>query len=136
MGNLPQWPDPPFPPPAPIVDKDMVFPIMVQEAKLVRVPAVEQCSFFDGTTLGEHSQEASMTSPWVNSPVEHDRAVADCDSLEESVRVIGVNGESSSSTTIVGLVGATVAPVIGTAQGGARKVKSVNTLVEDLGSPA
>ncbi|KAK8597023.1 hypothetical protein V6N12_065500 [Hibiscus sabdariffa] len=62
--------------------------------------------------------------------------VGGCVSVEKSNRVIGVNGESSLSTAVLGLAGAVVAPVIGSAHGGARKVKSGNTLVEALGSLA
>ncbi|KAK8596579.1 hypothetical protein V6N12_065062 [Hibiscus sabdariffa] len=64
------------------------------------------------------------------------KVIGDCASAEKPDRVIGVNGESSPSTSVLGLAGAAVAPVIRSAHGGARKVKSVNTLVEALGSPA
>ncbi|KAK8507688.1 hypothetical protein V6N12_067021 [Hibiscus sabdariffa] len=80
-----------------------VFPIVVQEAELVRVPTVAQRGVVDGATLS-------------------------C--------VVSVYGKSSPSTVVLGLVGAVVAPVIRCAYGGARKVKSVNTLVETLESPA
>ncbi|KAK8495383.1 hypothetical protein V6N12_057210 [Hibiscus sabdariffa] len=48
----------------------------------------------------------------------------------------GENGESPTAVVVLGTDGATVAPVIGSVQAGVRKVKSVNTLVEALGSPA
>ncbi|KAL4383709.1 hypothetical protein GQ457_15G014990 [Hibiscus cannabinus] len=71
---------------------------------------------------------------------EHDsigvKVVGDCESAEKYGRVIGVNSEGAPSTTVLGLAGAAAAPVMGSAHGGARKVKSVNTLVEALGSPA
>ncbi|KAK9045676.1 hypothetical protein V6N11_051585 [Hibiscus sabdariffa] len=170
-----------------------MFPIVVQEAELVRVPAVEQRGVVVGAALSEQSQEASVASPRKNSPVEQGhrasvvvgcasdrvvcdrggvysegdadfaftrirsregldivhpsvpiaerdslgvKVVGDCESAEKYGRVVGVNGEGAPSTTILGLVGAAAAPVIGSAHGGARKVKSVNTLVEALGSPA
>ncbi|KAK8997089.1 hypothetical protein V6N11_020578 [Hibiscus sabdariffa] len=64
------------------------------------------------------------------------KVVGDCESAEKYGRVVGVNGECAPSTTILGLAGAAAAPVIGSTHGGARKVKSVNTLVEALESPA
>ncbi|KAK8513966.1 hypothetical protein V6N11_021565 [Hibiscus sabdariffa] len=64
------------------------------------------------------------------------KVVGDCESAEKYGRVVGVNGEGAPSTMVSGLVGAAAAPVIVSAHGGARKVKSVNTLVEALGSPA
>ncbi|KAK9037669.1 hypothetical protein V6N11_022571 [Hibiscus sabdariffa] len=190
-----------------------MFPIVVQEAELVRVPAVEQRGVVDGPALSEQSQEASMASPQKNSPVEQDgddlshwhanqlweiesarkgrgasmvvggafdrvvcdrggvcsevdadfaftgirsregldivqpsvcvaerdslgvKVVGDCESAEKYGCLVGVNSEGAHSTVILGLAGAAVAPVIGSAHGGTRKVKSVNTLVEALGSP-
>ncbi|KAK9033432.1 hypothetical protein V6N11_018465 [Hibiscus sabdariffa] len=111
-----------------------MFPIVVQEAELARVPTVEQRGVVDGAALTEQSQESSMASPRKNSSVE--QVVGDCESAEKYGRVVGVNGEGAPSTAVLGLVGAAVTPVIGSAHGGARKVKSVNTLVEALGSPA
>ncbi|KAK9025890.1 hypothetical protein V6N11_038744 [Hibiscus sabdariffa] len=192
----------------------IMFPIVVQDAELVWVPAVEQRGVVDGAALSEQLQEASVASPRKNSPVEQvgddsphwhanqlweiesarkghgasmvvggvsDRVVCDrggvcsegdadfaftrirsregldivhpsvsiaerdslgvkvvgdCESAEKYGRVVGMNGEGAPSTVILGLVGATVAPVTRSAHGDARKVKSVNTLVEALGSPA
>ncbi|KAK8528283.1 hypothetical protein V6N12_074814 [Hibiscus sabdariffa] len=191
-----------------------MFPIVVQEVELVWVSTVEQRGVVDGATLSEQSQEASMASPWKNSPVEqvgddsphwhvnllwkiesaqkdrgasmvvggvsdcvvcdrggicsdgdanfaftgiHSRegldivhpsvsivkrdslgvkVIGDCESAEKYGRVVGVNGEGAPLTTVLGHAGAATAPVIGSSHGGARKVKSVNTLVEALGSPA
>ncbi|KAK9006335.1 hypothetical protein V6N11_035376 [Hibiscus sabdariffa] len=149
------------------------------EAKLVRVPAVEQCGVMDGAALIEQSQEESVASPRKNSRsnsvvcdrggvcsngdtdfaftgirswegldivhpsvsiAEHDslgvKVVGDCESTEKYGRVVGVNGEGAPSTAVLGLGGAAAAPVIGFSHGGVRKVKSVNTLVEALGSLA
>ncbi|KAK9030745.1 hypothetical protein V6N11_032158 [Hibiscus sabdariffa] len=64
------------------------------------------------------------------------KVVGDCESAEKCGRVVGVNGKGTHSTVVLGLVGAAAASVIGSAHGGARKVKSVNTLVEALGSPS
>ncbi|KAK9043286.1 hypothetical protein V6N11_071632 [Hibiscus sabdariffa] len=64
------------------------------------------------------------------------KVVGDCESAGKYGRVVGVNGEGTPSTAVLGLAGAAAAPVIGSAHGGARKVKSVNTLVEDIGSLA
>ncbi|KAL4280692.1 hypothetical protein GQ457_03G015910 [Hibiscus cannabinus] len=64
------------------------------------------------------------------------KVVGDCESVEKYGRVVGMNGEGAHSTVILGLVGAVAAPIIGSAHGGVRNVKSVNTLVEALGSPA
>ncbi|KAK8538938.1 hypothetical protein V6N12_034642 [Hibiscus sabdariffa] len=64
------------------------------------------------------------------------KVVGDCASTKHYGRVVGMNGKSSPSTMVLGLVGAIVAPVIGSTHGGARKVKSDNTLVEALGSSA
>ncbi|KAK8538848.1 hypothetical protein V6N12_034555 [Hibiscus sabdariffa] len=62
--------------------------------------------------------------------------VGDCESAEKYGRVVGVNDEGAPSAAVLGLVGAAATPIIGSAHGGAGKVKSVNTLVEALGSPA
>ncbi|KAK8979250.1 hypothetical protein V6N11_000402 [Hibiscus sabdariffa] len=74
------------------------------------------------------------------SIAEHDylgvRVVGDCESAEKYGRVVSVNGEGAPLTLGLGLAGAATAPVIGSAHRGARTVKSVNTLVEALGSPA
>ncbi|KAK9046483.1 hypothetical protein V6N11_052370 [Hibiscus sabdariffa] len=74
------------------------------------------------------------------SIAEHDslgvKVVGDCELAEKYGRVVGVNGEGAPSTEVLGLVRAAAAPIIGSVHGGARKVKSVNTLVEALGSPA
>ncbi|KAK8499745.1 hypothetical protein V6N12_073010 [Hibiscus sabdariffa] len=150
-----------------------MFPIVVKEDKLVRVPAVEQRDVVDGAALSEQSQEVSVASPRKNSPVEHGgddlphwhtnhlweiesarkgrgasmvvgaehvslgvKVVGDCESAEKYGRVVGENSEGAPSTAFLGLVGAAAAPIIGSAHGGARKVKSGNTLVEALGSPA
>ncbi|KAK9011648.1 hypothetical protein V6N11_044494 [Hibiscus sabdariffa] len=64
------------------------------------------------------------------------KVVGDCESAEKYGRVVGVNGEGAPSTAVLGLAGAAAPPIIGSTHGGARKVKSVNTLVEALGSPA
>ncbi|KAL4376869.1 hypothetical protein GQ457_02G028520 [Hibiscus cannabinus] len=64
------------------------------------------------------------------------KVVGDCESADKYGRVVGVNGEGAPSTAVLGLVRAAVAPVIETAHGGVRKVKSVNILVEALGSLA
>ncbi|KAK8694480.1 hypothetical protein V6N13_072031 [Hibiscus sabdariffa] len=64
------------------------------------------------------------------------KVVWDCESAEKYGRVVGVNGESTPLMVVLGLDGAAASPVIGSAHGGARKVKSVNTLVEALGSLA
>ncbi|KAK8474784.1 hypothetical protein V6N11_021672 [Hibiscus sabdariffa] len=48
----------------------------------------------------------------------------------------GENRVASPSTAILGAVRAALAPIIGTTLGGSRKVKSVNSLVEALGSRA
>ncbi|KAK8600558.1 hypothetical protein V6N12_050411 [Hibiscus sabdariffa] len=75
-------------------------------------------------------------------------SIAEWDSL--AVQVLGhscATGAKSGSATrefgsiypetaVVGFVGAVVASVIGVAQGGAWKEKSMNSLVEALGSPA
>ncbi|KAK8998879.1 hypothetical protein V6N11_070060 [Hibiscus sabdariffa] len=192
----------------------IIFHIVVQEAELVRIPAVEQCGVVDGAALSEQLQEASVASPRKNSPVEQvgddsphwhanqlweiesaqkgrgasmvvggasDRVVCDrggfcsegdadfafmgirswegldivhpsvsiaerdslgvkvvgdCVLAEKYGHVVGVNSEDAPSMAVLGLVGAVTAPVIGSAHRGARKVKSVNTLVEALGSPA
>ncbi|KAL4318872.1 hypothetical protein GQ457_18G012420 [Hibiscus cannabinus] len=51
------------------------------------------------------------------------KVVSDCESAEQYGRVVSVNGEGSPSTSVLGLAGAAAAPVIGSAHGGARKVK-------------
>ncbi|KAL4351562.1 hypothetical protein GQ457_06G013110 [Hibiscus cannabinus] len=153
----------------------IMFQIVVQEAELVQISAIEQRGVVDGADLSEQSQEASVASPQKNSLVEQvgddsphwhanqlweiesvqkcrgasmvvggasDRVVCDhevvgdCDAAEKYGHVVGVNSEDAPSMATLGLVGAAAAPVIGSAHGGARKVKSVNTLVEALGSPA
>ncbi|KAK8988243.1 hypothetical protein V6N11_065839 [Hibiscus sabdariffa] len=63
------------------------------------------------------------------------KVVRGCASVEQYGHVVGVNGESSPSTTVLGLFGAATTLVIESTHGGARKVKPVNTLVESLGSP-
>ncbi|KAK9031619.1 hypothetical protein V6N11_055914 [Hibiscus sabdariffa] len=64
------------------------------------------------------------------------KVVGDCESTEQYGRVIGVNSEGSHSTVVLGLCKAAATPAIGSAHGGARKVKSINTLVEALESLA
>ncbi|KAL4385872.1 hypothetical protein GQ457_09G021510 [Hibiscus cannabinus] len=91
--------------------------------------------------MSQQLQEASVASPRKNSPVKQRdsldvRVVGDCESAEKYGHVLGINGEGAPSTAVLGLVGAAATPVIGFAHRGARKVKSVNTLVEALGSPA
>ncbi|KAK9030746.1 hypothetical protein V6N11_032159 [Hibiscus sabdariffa] len=46
-----------------------MFPVVVQKAELVQVPAVDQCGVVDGAALSEHLHEASVASPRKNSPV-------------------------------------------------------------------
>ncbi|KAK8992037.1 hypothetical protein V6N11_044929 [Hibiscus sabdariffa] len=99
-----------------------MFPIVVQEVELVRVPAVEQRGVVDGAALTERDSLGV-------------KVVGDCESAEKYGRIVGVNGEGATSTGVLGLAGAAAAPVTRSAHGGARKVKSVNTLVEALGSP-
>ncbi|KAK8525409.1 hypothetical protein V6N12_014101 [Hibiscus sabdariffa] len=146
-----------------------MFSIVVQEAELVRVLAIDQYGVEDGAALSEQSQEASVASPRKNSLVEQRgrcgfcfyeirsgegldivhplvsiverdslgvKVVGDCESTEKYGHVVGLNGVGTPSTTVLGLAGAAAAPVIGSAHRGARKVKSVNILVEALGSPA
>ncbi|KAK8990828.1 hypothetical protein V6N11_028788 [Hibiscus sabdariffa] len=115
------------------------FPIVLQEAELVRVQAVEQRGVVDGAALRIRSREGlDIVRPSVFI-AEHDslgvKVVGDCESAEKYGRVVGMNGEGAPSTAVLGLVRATAAPVIGSAHRGARKVKSVNTLVEALGLP-
>ncbi|KAK8491834.1 hypothetical protein V6N12_041500 [Hibiscus sabdariffa] len=55
---------------------------------------------------------------------------------EALVLNFGENRVNSPSAAILGTTGASLAPIIGIAQGGARKVKSMKALVEALGSPA
>ncbi|KAK8510957.1 hypothetical protein V6N12_036869 [Hibiscus sabdariffa] len=93
----------------------------------------------DFTFTGIRSWERlDIVQPLV-SIVERDflgvKVVGDCESAEKYGRVVGVNREGAPSTAVLGLAGASAAPVIGSAHGSARKVKSVDTLVEALGSP-
>ncbi|KAK9044701.1 hypothetical protein V6N11_058595 [Hibiscus sabdariffa] len=90
-----------------------MYPIVVQEAELVWVPAIEQHKVVAEAILSDQSQET----------------------VKHGV-VIGEHRVASPAITILGPTGAAMAPIIGSAQGGARKVKSVNSLVEALGSPA
>ncbi|KAK8562328.1 hypothetical protein V6N12_010412 [Hibiscus sabdariffa] len=58
------------------------------------------------------------------------------ESVEKPGVVVGEYRVVSHAVTILGSVGAVVVLVIGPVHGGSRKVKSVNSLVEALGSPA
>ncbi|KAL4379101.1 hypothetical protein GQ457_02G022160 [Hibiscus cannabinus] len=53
-----------------VVSLGTIFPIVVQEAELVRVLTVEQRGVVDGAALIEQSQEVSVASPWKKSTVE------------------------------------------------------------------
>ncbi|KAL4303994.1 hypothetical protein GQ457_10G007720 [Hibiscus cannabinus] len=102
-----------------------MFPIV----DLVRVPAVEIRSWEGLDIVHPSVSIAERDSLGV-------KVVGDCESAEKYVCVVCVNGEGAPLTVVLGLAGAAATPVIGSAHGGARKVKSVNTLVEALGSPA
>ncbi|KAK8985098.1 hypothetical protein V6N11_076789 [Hibiscus sabdariffa] len=56
--------------------------------------------------------------------------------IEKPEGIVREHGVVSPAVVTLGCAGATVAPVIGSAQGGVRTVKSVNSLVEALGSSA
>ncbi|KAK8507687.1 hypothetical protein V6N12_067020 [Hibiscus sabdariffa] len=132
----------------------------VWEVELVRVPIVEQREVLIEAAVSEHSQElwgidsagrdrsGSLIVAGENECVVHNRGGVrsagdvECASVgirsregsdSEQRQVSVPNGDYLSA--LVGCVGAAVAPVIGVAQGGARKVKFVNSLVEALGSP-
>ncbi|KAK9018600.1 hypothetical protein V6N11_001571 [Hibiscus sabdariffa] len=163
-----------------ITSMGTVFPLVVQEAKLVRVPAVEQrevgaeVAGFDsvgrdrvgsmvkvGATErvvcdcgGVHSAGdvacdiAGVRSHEGLDPAHSPVFVPDQDSVDSKARsssservveldssVVNADAEVLESM-LVGCAGAAVAPVIGSIRGGDRKVKSVNSLVMALGSPA
>ncbi|KAK8507677.1 hypothetical protein V6N12_067010 [Hibiscus sabdariffa] len=59
-----------------------------------------------------------------------------CALAVESSSAAGKYGVASPESMVVGHSRATVVPVIGVAQGGARTVKSLNSLVDALGAPA
>ncbi|KAK9042333.1 hypothetical protein V6N11_017410 [Hibiscus sabdariffa] len=121
-----------------VTSSGTMFSIVVQEAKLVRVLAVEQREVLEEAALSKQSQEL-----WGIDSVERDLAVVSMVVLgtlaswlqSQAVR-LGNYGVASPKLAIEECVGVAVAPVIGVAQGGVRKVNSVNSLVEALGSPA
>ncbi|KAK9043361.1 hypothetical protein V6N11_071706 [Hibiscus sabdariffa] len=117
-----------------------MFPIVGQEAKLVG----DDSLYWQANQLWEiesarKGRGASMVVGGASDRVRDSlgvKVVGDCESAEKYGRVVGVNGEGTPSTVVLGLVGAVAAPVIRSAHEGARKVKSINTLVEALGSLA
>ncbi|KAK8593428.1 hypothetical protein V6N12_045509 [Hibiscus sabdariffa] len=132
----------------------------------LRVSAIDQHEVMAEAVVSDQSQEMSMASPRINSPVERDGATSPCWHanqlwglialgrivLHRLIWLVQMIGEYSRigcevwrycwehklayhAITILGPVVAAVVLVIGVAQGGARKVKLVNSLVEPLGSP-
>ncbi|KAK9033200.1 hypothetical protein V6N11_018237 [Hibiscus sabdariffa] len=132
------------------------FFIVVQEADLVWVLAVEQHEVEDGSKLGDKSQDTSVASSgshsvwgtrWgVVTVLAQESAMGSrlqwayfrwrlCSSKVPGL-ALGDNCVTSSLAAVLGGDGAALALIIGYVSGGFRKVTSVNTLVEALGSMA
>ncbi|KAK8486573.1 hypothetical protein V6N12_001428 [Hibiscus sabdariffa] len=163
-----------------------LYAVVIQEAELVWVPAVEDREVESELEMGEKSNKVSVASPQLNVPskqvrrlprggcggvcsagdvaiaavgdrtrvsvdavlnpeLEGDRdspiGLLECgESNLNAAGSLGCNARASSSSSssplaVVGVAGATLAPVLGAVSGGLRKVKSMNCLVEALASP-